>query len=155
MEKQKTHHITTQLPTRQKHRRPRHIPRHPRPPQRDPPLHVLPLDRIIQILIVQLRLYRPRQQRITPYVVLPQRDGARLHEREHTRLGGRVVGLQTTAYEGADGGDADDGAARGGLRRHLAGGGLGGVEGAGEVGVEGGVEEVFLKAVFESVVSVT
>lgn len=64
-----------------------------------------------------------------------------MNQGEDARLGGRVVRLLGAADERGDGGDADYGAAGGRLRRHLGGGGLDGVEGAGEVGGQGVVEE--------------
>ncbi len=54
--------------------------------------------------------------------------------------------LQSTAYEGGNGGYADDGAARGCLGRHLAGCGLGGVECAVEVGSDGFRVEIWFYA---------
>lgn len=59
--------------------------------------------------------------------------------------------LSRAAYEGRDGGNADDASAVV-LEFHLAGGGLGCVESAGEVYRYVGVEEGFLEA--DSVVSI-
>ena len=74
-----------------------------------------------------------------------QRHRKTLHERCDTGFGGCVVCLQTPADEGGDGGHADYGAAVA-LGGHLAGGGLAGVEGTGEVCVYGGGEEVVVES---------
>ena len=66
--------------------------------------------------------------------MLAEGAGSRLDEGEDTGFGRGVVRLLGAAYEGGDGGDADYGAAWRGLEGHLEGGGLDGVEGAGEVG---------------------
>jgi len=109
--------------------------RHANPPQRTPPIHILPLiSTRLQIPLVQLRQYRARQQCITPDPVLAQRHGATLHQAQHAGFCGRVVALLAAADEGGDGGYADDAAALRGLGAHLEGCGLGGVEGAGKVG---------------------
>lgn len=52
------------------------------------------------------------------------------------------MGLLCAADEGRDGGDGDDGAARGRLGGHLTGGGLGGVEGTVEIGADGMGKEI-------------
>ena len=142
-------HIPTQLLTPQPHCRPRQILGPPQPPQRRPLLHIRLLSRgltpgrALQILVVELRPDRPRQQRVAADTMLTQRTGRGLHEREQAGVGGGVVGLVGAADEGGDGGDGDDGAARRGLGGHVLGGGLDGVEGAGEVGGEGAGPEVF------------
>lgn len=52
--------------------------------------------------------------------------------------------LLGAAHQRRDGRNGDDGTARGRLRRHLTRGGLGGVEGAVEVGADGAREQVGL-----------
>ncbi|KAK9420711.1 hypothetical protein SUNI508_00802 [Seiridium unicorne] len=112
-------HIPTQLLTGEKHRRPSHIARYARPTERNPALHVLPLRVVLQVLVVQLRLDRPRQQRVAADPVLAQRHRRALHQAQHPGLGRRVVRLQPAADERRDGRDADDRPARRLLRRHL------------------------------------
>ena len=73
--------------------------------------------------------------------MLAQRARSGLDEGEDAGLGGRVVRLLGAADERGDGGYPDYGAAWGGLRGHLGGGGVDGVEGAGEVGGEVGGPE--------------
>lgn len=52
------------------------------------------------------------------------------------------MGLLCAAYESGDGGDGDDGAAGRRLRGHLTSGGLGGIEGAVEIGADGVGKEI-------------
>ena len=86
-------------------------------------------------MIRQLRIDRTRQKRITPDLILAQRNCHRLHERKDGRFGGRVMRLQTTAYQSADGGDADNGATVA-LLGHLTSCCLAGVERAFDVYVD-------------------
>lgn len=109
----KTHHVTTQLFTSQKHRRPSHILRLAQSPQRYPSLHIRPFVLVPEILIIELRANRPRKQRITANPMLTQCNCARLHEGQHAGFGGRVVRLLAAADESRDGGYADYGAAGG------------------------------------------
>ena len=105
----KTHHITTQLLTRQKHRRPRQIRRLAQPSQRNPPLHIRPLHGITHILIIQLSPDRPRQQRITSDAILAQRNRTRLHKTKHTRLRRRIMRLLSTPNKRRDRTNPDNG----------------------------------------------
>lgn len=92
-------------------------------------------------MVRQLCVDSPRHQGVTPDLVLPQRDGHGLHHGEDGGFGGGVVGLEAAAEEGADGGDADNGAAVA-LLDHLVGGCLAGVEGSFDVDVDAVVEEI-------------
>lgn len=75
----------------------------PQPPQRDPPLHIPLLGLIVQVLVVELRADRARQQRVAPDPVLPQRARTALHQAQDSGFGRRVVRLAGAADEGADG----------------------------------------------------
>jgi hypothetical protein len=136
MERTCTYHISTQL-TPQEHRWPYQILWYARPAQRNPALHIRSLLLIRQILFIELRPYRARQQCITPDVILPQCTCARLDQGEHPSFRGGVVHLLGSSDEGTDGGDTDYGTAGGRLDGELGSGGLDGVECAGEVCVQG------------------
>lgn len=69
--------------------------------------------------------------------MLTESAGSGLDQGQNACFGRSVVGLLSAADESADGGNADDGAARGRLDGELMGAGLDGVESAGEVGGEG------------------
>jgi hypothetical protein len=138
-----TIHIPTQLRTRQKHGRPHKIRHRARPPQRNPPLHILPLPLVLKILLVQLRLDGAGEEGVASDVVRAEGAGAGLDEGEDAGFGRGVVGLLGAADEGRDGGDADYRATGGRLRGHLVRGRLDGVEGAGEICVQGFVPEVW------------
>lgn len=86
-------------------------------------------------MIRQLRIDRTRQKRITPDLILSQRNCHRLNEREYGRFGWCIVRLQTAAYQSADGGDTDDGAPVA-LLDHLTSCCLAGVESAFDVYIE-------------------
>ncbi|EFY92997.1 hypothetical protein MAC_00780 [Metarhizium acridum CQMa 102] len=139
----RTGHITAQLITGQKHSRAGQIRRHAGAAQRNPPLNVRPLGVVGQVLLVQLRADRARQQGVAPDAVPAQRHGRALHQAEDAGLGRRVVRLLPAADERGHGRHADDAAPGGGLvEGHLARSGLRHVEGAVEVGADRRLQQV-------------
>lgn len=133
-------YISTHLLTSQKYRWASHIVRVSDPPQRNARLERSLLGRVLHIMISQLSSDGPRHQSIASDPILAQRNGHGLHHGKHSGLSGRVVGLEASTDQRADGGDTDDGAAMA-LLDHLPGSCLAGVEAAFDVDVDAVVEK--------------
>lgn len=115
-------------------------------PQGRPALQVRQLPGLRQVVPGQLGPRRPRQERVAPDPVPPQRARLGLHHGEDRRLRRRVVHLLRAPQVRADAADPDDAAAPP-LRHHLLSGRLRRPERPADVGLQVRFQGFFVESV--------